>query len=839
MSQQITLKSSGIYSYPSSYVAVPEGALALADNVVIDKDNVIEPHRGFTYLDHGGVKSQYSDPSYRADAIFYYQNKILSHYGTNFLAYHDSSTGWVNYSGTFLQPNATTKMRSAQANQNFYFSTSLGVYLLDSYLGTPSQAGPPKGLDVQVAAGTAGGWLANTFSCAYRIVWGIKDANGNVKKGSPSAAISYTNGSGGALNLVVTATIPAGVTTAHFYQLYRSIQISGTPSDELGLVYEGNPLAADITAGLITITDIRPDALRGESLYTNQSQEGLANSNEPCPYAQDLAVFKNCLFYANTSSNQTFFLTMTGLGAPNGIVNTDTLTIGGIVYTAGAVENIGTRTFAISATGSVAVDIRITCQSLVRVINRATTSIVYAYYQSGPLDLPGKLLLQSRTVGAAAFTCISSRGTWSNPLLPTSGATALNTSTNNAQKNYVYYSKESQPEAVPLGNYLAIGSSDKNILRVLGLRDSLFVLKEDGVFRVYGDANDVGGFSVSPLDYTTILISPESAKVLNNQIFAHTTQGIVAISETGIQIMSHPIEGEITDLIAKNYALLQTSSFGISYESARAYYFFCITNAGDSGPTQYWRFNTITNTWTHGTLAKTCGAVDPFDDKLKLGNSISNIVDVERKSGNYSDYAIYQSTETITGVIGTVVSISSSDTIQVGSIIYQSSTIFGTVASVAPILGTATTTLPVSFANGSVDVLAPISTRVKWLPVTFGNPGITKQVREMSILFRADFNGTATVSFSTDINPSSSSETLQGGNVGGWGLFAWGGTSETLLGVPWGGDNRNRPIRIFIPRNHQRNSYINFTFSHSYAYSPWQINGVSIIGNEISERVGI
>lgn len=836
MSQQITLKASGIYSYPSSYVAVPEGALALADNVVIDKDNTIEPHRGFTYLDHGGVKSQYSDPSYRADAIFYYQNQILSHYGNSFLAHHNSSTGWVNYAGSFLQPNATTKMRSAQANQNFYFSTSLGVYLLDSYLGTPSLAGPPKGLDAQVAAGTTGGWLANTFSCAYRILWGIKDANGNVKKGSPSASISFTNSSGSALNLVVTATIPAGITTAHFYQLYRSIQVSGTPSDELGLVYEGNPLSGDLSAGLITITDITPDSLRGESLYTNQSQEGLANSNEPIPFAQDLAVFKNCLFYANTSSNQSFFLTMTGLGSPNGIVSGDTLTIGGIVYTAGSSENISTRTFAISSTGTVAVDIRITCQSLVRVINRASTSIVYAYYLSGPLDLPGKLLIQSRTVGAVAFTAVSSRATWSNPHLPSSGSTSLNTSTNNAQKNYVYFSKESQPEAVPLGNYEAMGSADKAILRILALRDSLFVLKEDGIFRMYGDAGD---FSVSPLDLTTILISPESARVLNNQIFAHTTQGIVSIDETGVKIMSHPIEGEITSLIGKNYALLQASSFGISYESARAYYFFCLTNAGDAGPTQYWRFNTITNTWTHGTLSKTCGAVDPFDDRLKLGNATTNIVDVERKSGNYSDYANYQSTEMITGVSGTTVSISSSDTILVGSIIYQSSTIFGTVTATNPILGTVETTLPVAFVNGAADVLAPISTRVKWLPVTFGNPGITKQMREMSILFKADFNGTASVTFSTDVNPSSSSETLQGGNVGGWGLFAWGGTSETLLGVPWGGDNRNRPIRIYIPRNHQRNTYINLAFSHSYAYSPWQINGVSIIGNEISERVGI
>ena len=542
------------------------------------------------------------------------------------------------------------------------------------------------------------------------------------------------------------------------------------------------------------------------------------------------------MFYANTSSNQSFFLTLTGLSV---LVAGDTLTIGGVVYTAGAAENIGTRTFQLYSSGSVAIDIRNTCQSLIRVVNRAAASVVYGYYQSGSSDLPGQMLFQSRTVGASAFTALSSRAGWSTPSLPTSGSVTSNTSTNNAQKNFVYYSKPSQPEAVPLGNKFPIGSADKAILRIIALRDSLFVLKEDGVFRIYGEPAVANGLSVSPLDYTTILISPESARRLNNQIFAHTSQGIVAISETGVQIMSHPIEGEINNLINLNLSLLQTSSFGVSNESDRAYYFFCLSNPGDSGPTQYWRYNTITNCWTHGTLAKTCGAVDPYDNKLKLGNATNNIIDVERKSLNYSDYADYQSTQTISSVAGTTVYISSSDTITVGSVIYQTSTLFGTVVATDPILGTVTTSLPINFTNGSVDVLAAIPCTIQWLPITFGNPGISKQVREISLLFKSDFNGTATASFTSDVNPTTNSETLLGGNVGGWGLFAWGGVSETSLGVPWGGDNRRRPIRISVPRNQQRNSLLNISFSHSYAYSPWQLQGVSVVGNEVSNRIGI
>jgi len=103
-------------------------------------------------------------------------------------------------------------------------------------------------------------------------------------------------------------------------------------------------------------------------------------------------------------------------------------------------------------------------------------------------------------------------------------------------------------------------------------------------------------------------------------------------------------------------------------------------------------------------------------------------------------------------------------------------------------------------------------------------------------LFKADFNGLATLGFSSDVSPGTLTESLTGGNVGGWGLFGWGGPAETPLGVPWGGDPRRRPIRVSVPRNHQRCSLLNVTFSHAYAYSPWQLQGLSLIGNNVSER---
>lgn len=982
----MSVKIAGLYTFQNDLSSVPEGALSQADEIVVDRDNEAEPRRGFDLLTHAGTQSRFSTASYRAAKMFFYQDKILSHYGPpaapTTLAYHNSTTGWVNYTGTFSAPSAAFSMRSAQASQNFYFTTSTGIKKLDAYNGTPSTVGVPPGLDVtasiavavtptattvsssktitsvsaitgvaigmsvtgtnipassyivsfnattitlnNAATGSGSGitmtigvpatWLAvgsasGSNTTAYRILWGIKDANKNLILGAPSQITQVSNTTAAAVATIVNFSIPSGITTSHFYQIYRPPAVASgvTPNDEGQLVYEGNPVAADITYGQISVLDIVPDALRGATIYTAQSQEGLANENAPVPQANDIAVFRDCLFFANTTSLQSYDLTLLGVGSPAGIQAADTITIDSIAYTAATSETASTGTFAVTSaflftgnvtthsnttvdgissttgmtagmsisgtgipagafitvisssvavvisiaatasatvTGTVTGDsaaqaIRDTALSLVRVINRYASSTVYAYYLSGPTDLPGMILLQSRTVGASAFPVVSSRSTCWNPTLPSSGTTQVSTA--DASKNGIYFSKPSQPEAVPLANKIPVGSADKDILRIIPLRDSLFVLKEDGIFRIYG--TDASNFRATPLDNTADILAPDSAVPMNNQIYALTSQGVVTISETGVQIISRPIESDLTSLTSlvdgsgnSAFTTLQNTSFGVAYESARSYFVFVITGGSDTYPTQYYRYNYVTNCWTHSLLAKYCGGVNPADDKLYLGNSTAEIIDVERKSLTYSDYADYSSTQTISDVTGTLVTISGSDTISVGSIIYQSATVFGTVASIDAIAGTVTMTLATAFANASADVLAPINTVIRWVPFAFQNPGMSKQVHETSLLFKSDFNGSATVGFSSDVSPAIETETVSGGNVGGWGLFGWGGPFETALGVPWGGANRRRPVRVMVPRNHQRASVLSVIFSHSYGYSPWILQGISLIGDATSER---
>jgi hypothetical protein len=909
--QALTLPLKGLFLNSSELLA-PEGSLSVADNVVIDRDNVATPRRGFDRLASG-----FSDASYRANKLFVYQNKLLSHYSTNLLAYYSSGT-WTALSGTYAAPAngdtdssySTIKVRTAQSNKNLYYTTAAGVYKLDAYNGTPKLAGAYKGLDIQASALNSTNWLLTLNYTAYRVVWGYKDANNNLVLGAVSQREVFQNTTAGTRAVSLRVSIPAGVTTAWFVQVYRAKSGTIEPNDEMGLVYEANPTSGEISAKYMDISDIVPDDLRGATLYTSATQEGLAATNEQPPLAKDIAVYKDHLFYANVASKHRYFLTLLSVGGSRGLAANDTVTIGGIAYTAkiyedstagyfriasgsftfvdadvntgtevitkanhglvdgtpvtltttgtlpgglatsttyyvtgtvantsfqlsatlgGAAINItsaaGGGTHTVTFTGSASQNIHDTAVSLCRVINRYASSTVYAYYVSGPDDLPGQILLEARSLGTSSFANVSSNITCWSPTLPTSGTTE--SSTNDSYKNGLFFAKPGQPEAVPLSNFFFAGSQDAEILRILPLRDSLFILKQDGIYRLSGQ--DASSFRVDLFDSTTRLIAPESAVVLNNQVWALTDQGVVSITEGGVQVRSRAIESSLTALQGLSLDKLRNLTFGVSYETDRKYILWTIQASGDTAPTQAYVFNLFTNAWTRWDLTKTCGLVSPTDDKLYLGDAASHFVNQERKTFNYTDQVDYGFTAAISAVSTTTLTINNTDQIDAGDVIYQSSTVFATVASVDTAAGTVTVDFDPTFSAGSATVYKAISTAIAWVPTTLGNPGVRKQIREIGLLFKSDFTGTGSVLFSSDESVAQETETITGTSIGLWGLFSWGS-------VPWGGNNNRRPYRVMVPRNKQRCTQLTIEFRHSVGYASYQLNGLSVVGEFNSER---
>lgn len=653
--------------------------------------------------------------------------------------------------------------------------------------------------------------------------------------GSTAAQIvAAINGSAAALALLTPSVsglstnfqvAPTGPTS-----LAGGSVVLSTPDDNMQLVYEANPTSGQITAKSITVIDQTPDSLRGAALYTNATQQGILQSNTPPPYALDMCLFQTCMFYGNVQTPQQTFLTMLAVAGSAGVQVGDTLTIAGTTYTAGNSENVGTKTYQVITSGSAAQNINDTTLSLIRVINQnSTNTAVYAYYLSSSSSLPGQMLIQARTTGASVFSITASAdgAAWS-PALPTSGTTI--SSTNTAILNGLMYSKAGQPDSVPSQNLLYVGSANKKILRIIPVRNSLFILKEDGVFRCTGVA---GNFAIDTIDTTIILLAPESAVALSNQVFCLTTQGVVSVSDNGGPVLSRPIENLLLQLQGNGLTAFQEYSFGVAYESERQYVLWTISSSTDTFGTQAFIYNTFTKTWTRSTRQQVHSIVTSvtFDNKMYVLNPNSNSISVERKTYTYKDYTDEAFANNIVSVNGLSLVLTETNDITVGDLIYQSDTVNSIVTAVNYI--TATVTVQDSL-NGwtvaSCSVLRAIDCLMEWLPNTAGNPGYLRHWSEAALLLKQNLFHTASLNFFSEIDNSIDSVTITGNPSPGWGQFGWGLK-------PWGGVVSSQPFRTYVPREKQRCDLLSVQFHCRNGWAQFQIEGLSSIFNTIGPRM--
>jgi hypothetical protein len=676
--------------------------------------------------------------------------------------------------------------------------------------------------------------MANNSQVAYRIVWGKTDANDNKIIGAPSQRFTVGNNSGGTRDVSINFTIPAGITVTHFYQVYRSGQtasIADEPNDELQLVVEKNPTAGEITAGSVTYVDSTPDTLRGTTLYTSPSQQGIDKANEAPPLSKDVVVFKDCVFYINTKSKQRLFITLIAVGG-SGFVIDDTITIAGVTYTGKAAENVALAQFEVYTAGTSAENIDVTAKSLVKVINRyvGTTSI-YAYYITGFDDLPGQILIEERTIAGAAYVAISSRGSAFSPPIPASGTDYESGS--DTKPNGVYISKPNQPEAVPLLDYVYVGSSDKEIVRAIALRDSIFILKDDGVYRITGET--IADFRVSIFDSTTNCIASESAVAINNQVFCFALEGIANISDSGVSIMSRPIERQLLQLSSEQYTNFSSVTHAIAYDSDRKYILFTVDATTDTYPTNAFVYNYVTNTWTRWLLPMGCGIVSDRDNKLYLGSGVSTdrYVYQERKNYLITDYADHEFAVNITSSLGNSVFLTSTTGIlpfmslsQISGGVIVRNSIINYIISPTEV----TVQDSLSWTAGAATVSTPIPAKITYAPIHGGNPASIKHFSELITMFsdanfyKLRYYITTDISISnefTDVFP------IQGAT---WGLFPWGY-------LAWGGlYSFVQSIRTYFPAEKNMANWVNVTIEHVQALSTFAMVGMAVVLEEISTR---
>lgn len=957
--QTLNLELRGLYTSPNNLSGVPQGSLEIADNVVINSKNLIDSRRG---------QGQYGSPLAigmgQGEKLFNYKSDLIANYASK-LAYDSDGAGdWVPYSGDYLSPSSTMKIRSLESNSNFYFTTSKGIYKLDILTGTPIPAGVVRALSgVGTLSGTSGWFIADS-AVAYRIVWGYRDANDNLLLGAPSQRIIVVNATVDNTDVSLQFIIPDSITTNYFYQIYRSFgsaSAADEPTDELQLVLEYSPTAAEIAAKSITIIDKTPYSLMRATLYTSPSQEGIANSNFPPPLSNDMDVYKNCAFYANVRQKQTLPLTLISVESPsfgyvsetgdttnlNAVITnigttanlrvgmrvvgtgiqtdsrilsvdsatqvtmtktatvTDTtvdlefqdrLTVANVDYWGGTTQDAATNTFLVDISSTPGVNIDETATNLVEIVNTSSlNATIYAYYLSALDDLPGQILFEERLLGGDTFIATSTSGGSFSPAIPdqiplvsisvanptvvttltphglttgnqitlyqtdstptvngirtvtvTSATTftipvnvtvigttgylvptaAPTVSTNETNQNRVFISKDNQPEAVPIYRFFNIGSANFPIQRVVALRDGIFFFKQDGVYRLTGETFE--SFVVTLLDNTVVLKVPESAVAFNNQIFCFTTQGVCAVSDSGIRIISVPIEDRLLQLASEQFTYFSTASFGVAYESARLYMFFTVTEETDQFATQAFIYNSLTESWTRWVMNRTCGVVNPTVNKLFMIQTDTGQVFRERKNYTSFDYADEQYPITIDTVDSeTQITILDATNVVAGMTVLQDLTtayieaVDGLVLTIAPTL---------SLVPGAAEVYTPILNRVQWSPIDVENPGMFKQFSEISLFFKNAAFSEIEAGFST--NASNGFQVVPILNFSAsWGNFPWG---EAL----WGGVPSGQAVlRTYVPKEKQRGNWLTLYLKTEEAFTGFSLQGVSLNYKSMSTRI--
>jgi hypothetical protein len=849
------LRSAGLQTDPNPLSSVEPGALVSGKNFAYDRVNVYEKARGYNpFVTLSGAVKKF----------FEFQNTTLAYYLKNgidqTLAY-EAGSSFTDY-GTYP---CTYPMFSTSANNNFYFTTDDGVKKLDSVTGTPTYSGVPQGLGGSYTLiASTGNVLQTGYKTAYRIIWGYTDLNDNLILGAPSPRIPVENTSGSTQDVELTFQIPDAITTTNFfYQIYRAeeVLVATIPLDEMYLVDQVNLTAAQIVSGFVTFADhVEVDDL-GATIYTAPSQQGIQNSYYQPPFCKDIGWFEGTVFYSNTRTKQIILLTMTkvlstgfGYFSVTGDITTasylitnasdtsniqigqlitgtgiqpDTFVLGktlttitislpaiattvGVALTLRDFIQIDTEYYFASDTNdpanryfNVNTDIENATINFTNLVNDISASFNAYYLGIGDID-KGAFEIEALTFGQSAFVVNSSQPTAFIATLP-------QTSTNEEFGNRMYLSLPDQPESVPFGNYVDIGTKEYHIERTLFLRDSFYIFKSDG--SVYkGVGSTIDSISIRLFDSNAKLRGIQLPAILDNNIFCFSDQGVIVVNDNGIQVISYPIERDLFKISKTRNTSFETVSFGIGYETDRKYIMFCSTEATDTVATQAYVFNILTKGWARLERDVSFGFWNRSQDRLYVA---TDVVAKERKEYNETDFSNSEVALTVTNVSGLEITVASSVGVSVGWSLYQDIIGGTTKAKITDINGNVLTVSELKpFIVGAAKGYEPYDFSFTYAPQTYGNFPNNKFHKELTHYVENVTFENFTQSITNEDQDTVSTDVL---------------TPKTSA-IPL------QFLRTYIPMQQSRSNWLNLTIEQNEACTNLEYLGYTLTGDIISER---
>lgn len=826
-----------------------EGSVARAESLLFDRESLATVRRGVPYE----ALTPITTPALSRRFIALPSGVLLAHIGTE-LWRRNSAGSWTQITGTFSAPESGFAIRDVQMKGYTYITGQAGVKRTTSSASTSVVTDQHAPLAATGSTTGSSGFLADASACGYRFVLYVIATDGREIVTAPSQQLVVTNTVGGAAtrNVALTVYIPTGLTTSHYWRAYRSAQVTpatAIPSDELQLCAEGRITSTNISNGFFTLTDSTTDSLRGATLYTSPSQEGIAQANDTPPHARDIALFAGCLFYANYTGKHRFPLNLLGTGttALRFVADNVATTNGSPTVTSvgnAAQLRVGMKAKASAGIPSTAriLSINVGSLEITLSVNATATGARDVEFQD-VVRLNGvEYFAASATAAANREFLVSTGGTASQNIEATARALVLVVCQDASATIYGFY--DSTFDGIPgvmrfqeraiAGSSFQVSSTatdafsptlpstdDGSQVSVADRRASSLIpsklqqpeavplaggilcsgSKGESTIRrilalrealvVLGDTVGLitgtgpGNFAYREIDTTCKLIGPETAVVVADAVYCVSNQGVVRISTGGVQIASRDIEGDI--LRGTRLTDYATKAFGVSYETDRSYLLFVPTANGDTQPTFAWRYHVFTDDWSHAVTAASAGIVDPVSDELVLFDQSVALVRRERKSLDRTDYADDSLGVTITSSSGLTVNLASAANLVVGDKLVQSTT----EIYIDAINSNALTMRSVgTWSNGAATAYRAIDPVLETLPWTGGDASIMKEFREIVLIFREAEFERLTVSFATNFEPNFSYSTV---------VYA-ANTNSSYSVQPSGSEVADeQPIRVPVP----------------------------------------
>lgn len=148
------------------------------------------------------------------------------------------------------------------------------------------------------------------------------------------------------------------------------------------------------------------------------------------------------------------------------------------------------------------------------------------------------------------------------------------------------------------------------------------------------------------------------------------------------------------------------------------------------------------------------------------------------------------------------------------------------VLSVNKTLNRITVNLPLQWVVGPMTVYNAINCQIEYGPMTMGDPLMSKQMSEVTIMFTNKAVTKFTASFSSDLKPEFTDVVMYGQGNGIFGHYSDPGFGHGFFG----GASNNVPFRTLIPAQNQRCRFLNTRITYRIAHESWSLLGVTFTG---------